>query len=484
MSAPLWTLDEIVAATGATLDLPRHAVGASAPKQGDITGVSIDTRTIELGDLFVALADIRDGHEFVTIAFEKHAAAALVKLSYTRQLGDGALLRVDDPLRSLEALGIAARKRLSPDSRVIAVTGSAGKTTTKEMLRACLTPLGKTHASEKSYNNHWGVPLTSARMPADTRYAVFEIGMNHAGEITPLTKMVRPHVAMITTVEAVHLEHFGSVEAIAEAKAEIFAGLEPSGTAIIPRDNANYGLLKVRLQSVHLQSDCVSFGQNKDADIALSAYDSGPGQTNIVAIWNDQAVKYRIGMRGLHNVINSLAVFAALDAVELDAKSAIQPLSGFHAPPGRGSLTPLQIAGKTALIIDESYNANPASMRAALSVVGLIPNEGLTRRIVVLGDMLELGPRSAELHAGLVDAIQANGIDLVFAAGPNMRHLYDALPPAYRGRWAETSAGLEGDLLATVRGGDVVMIKGSNGSRMAPLVQALIARHNLAKVAT
>lgn len=472
---PLWSLEEIIAATGATLDLPRHAIGAAPPRRLDIGGVSIDTRTLEHGDLFVALKDTRDGHQFVTFAFEKQAGAALVAHSYQRQLGDGPLLRVDDPLRALERLGKAARARLSLDARVIAVTGSVGKTTTKEMLRACLSPLGKTHAADKSFNNHWGVPLTLARMPADTKYGVFEIGMNHAGEITPLTKMVRPHVAIITTVEAVHLEHFKSVEDIAQAKAEIFTGLEPGGTAVIPRDNAHYGLLKTLADNRALRT--MSFGDNDDADFQPSAFDSGPGQTNIVALRNGCAFSYRIGMRGLHNVINSLAVVAALDAVGLDGENAVTPLEGFHAPPGRGSLTPLLIDGQAALIIDESYNANPASMRAALSVVGLLPNEVLTRKIAVLGDMLELGPDSASLHAGLADAIAENGVDLVFACGPDMRHLYDALPVEKRAKWASTSNGLTIDLLDCVRGGDVVMIKGSNGSRMAPLVSALIARH-------
>ena len=477
MSAPLWTLEEIIAATGATLDLPRHATAAAPPRRLDIGGVSIDTRTLEHGDLFVALKDTRDGHQFVTFAFEKQAGAALVAHSYQRQLGDGPLLRVDNPLRALERLGKAARARLSLDARVIAVTGSVGKTTTKEMLRACLSPLGKTHAADKSFNNHWGVPLTLARMPADTKYGVFEIGMNHAGEITPLTKMVRPHVAIITTVEAVHLEHFKSVEDIAQAKAEIFAGLEPGGTAIIPRDNAHYDLLVARAREHHVRA--VSFGLAEDATVRLTgSFEGATGVSYNTVTLRGLQFSFESALAGRHMSHNALGVAAALDAAGIFPASAMAPLSRMGAPQGRGSRTTLPMDGGNALLIDESYNANPASMRAALAAMTHRKSAGQPSRLIaVLGDMLELGPDSANLHAGLADAIAENGVDLVFACGPDMRHLYDALPVEKRGHWASTSSGLTIDLLDCVRGGDVVMIKGSNGSRMALLVSALIARH-------
>ncbi len=468
MSAVLWTLADVIAATRASLS-------EGANKSHAITGISIDTRSIEPGDLFVALKDVRDGHEFVTTAFKNGAGAALVSHDYVRHPGDGTLLHVDDTLKGLERLGIAARARLSPDARVLAVTGSVGKTTTKEMLRACLAPHGSTHAADKSFNNHWGVPLTLARMPADTKYGVFEIGMNHAGEITPLTKMVRPHVAIITTVEAVHLEHFKSVEDIAQAKAEIFAGLEPDGVAIIPRDNPRYDLLAARARERSVRT--VTFGIAQDAAVRLTgSFVRASGSYNTVTLKGLQ-FSFECALAGRHMIHNALSVAAALDVVGLFPASAMAPLSRMGTPQGRGSRTRLSIGGGNALLIDESYNANPASMLAALAAMATVTREQSPRRIAVLGDMLELGLNSVSLHAGLADAIQAAGVDLVFACGSDMRHLYDALPVEKRAKWASTSSGLTNDLLECVRGGDVVMIKGSNGSRMAPLVSALVARH-------
>jgi UDP-N-acetylmuramoyl-tripeptide--D-alanyl-D-alanine ligase len=487
MTDPLWTLAEVIAATSATLDLEAQTTGglAGVPPAGhgagpareatDITGISIDTRSLTPGDLFVPLSDARDGHDFVTNAFKAGASAALVRRTYARKPGDGALLRVDDPLRALEALGRAARDRLSHDARVIAVTGSVGKTTTKEMLRACLAPLGKTHAADKSFNNHWGVPLTLARMPADTRYAVFEIGMNHAGEITPLTKMVRPHVAIITTVEAVHLEHFASVADIAKAKAEIHAGVIDGGVAVIPRDNAHYAILASSAAEHHVK--IVSFGAKGGAEIRLAGATVTANGTRVTADIRGHDITYTLATPGAHITSNSLAIVAALVAIGLDPAAALAPLAAMAAPQGRGSRTRLTIGSGQALLIDESYNANPASMRAALAVLDHLPRDQFQRRIAVLGDMLELGPDGARLHAELVDAIAANHVDLVFACGPLMRHLYEALPPAIRATWAPISTELQAPLLDAIKSGDVVMIKGSNGSRMGPLVSALVARH-------
>lgn len=530
MSAPLWTFEAITQAIGAqracelkgpgrylsspgtgegaliradeglaqnTTALPEPspspALRAPSPVPGEgskgaVTGISIDTRTIEPGDLFVALEDARDGHEFVKAAFEKHAAAAIVRsdfdaATYGIDPQDRRLLYVsypklpelkpqDWPLEALRCLGRAARARLAPDARVIAVTGSAGKTTTKEMLRACLTPLGRTHASEKSYNNHWGVPLTLARMPADTQFAVFEIGMNHSGEIMPLSKMVRPHVAIITTVEAVHLEHFASVAAIAEAKAEIFSGLVPGGTAVIPADNKHAEALIERAEASGAK--VIKFGGSTPANYRLLAmsFNRNGGPIEIDA--HGQRVAYYLAMPGSHTASNSLAAAAALDAIGgTSLEHALMPLASFRAPQGRGQMHEL---GEIHLI-DESYNANPASMRAALETMALSSRDIHRRRIAVLGDMLELGPDAPRLHAELASAIQTNGIDLVLACGPNMRHLYDALPEAKRVKWAPKSGELTEKLLDLVQGGDVVMIKGSNGSAMAPLVSALIARH-------
>ena len=463
-STPLWNFADLVRASGGT--------GSGTPSSA-ITGFSIDTRSIQPGDVFVALKDVRDGHEFVTNAFAKGASLAIVSEDYAAKPGDGALLRVPDPLRALENIGRAARARLGSEARVVAVTGSAGKTGTKEMLRACfaaVTP-GRVHASDKSYNNHWGVPLTLARMPANTCYAVFEIGMNHAGEIMPLSLMVRPHVAIVTTVEAVHLAHFKSVEEIAEAKAEIFAGLEPGGAAIIPRDNPHYELLTARAQQ---RDACLaSFGLTPDAMVRAQSVAPDAEGSTVTVILSGKPVQYRLAIPGPHIVQNSLAVAAGLSAAGADLVQALAALATASAPPGRGSRIRLSVAGGEALLIDESYNANPASMRAALATLAEIPRLAYPRRIAVLGDMLELGGKSGELHRGLAGPIGSAGIDLVFAAGPNMAMVFELLAPAQRGAWALKSVGIAEALQQAVRPGDVIMIKGSNGSRMAPLVEML-----------
>lgn len=468
MTARLWEFDDLVRASGGKAD------GAAGTP---IVGFSIDTRTLTPGDVFVALKDQRDGHEFVTSAFKAGAAAALVKADYARAPGDGALIRVDDPLTALEAIGRAARARLAPAARVIAVTGSAGKTGTKEMLRACLAACGRVHASEKSYNNHWGVPLTLARMPADTDYAVFEIGMNHAGEITPLTRMVQPHVAIVTTVEPVHLAYFPSVEAIAEAKAEIFSGLEPGGTAVINRDNAFFDILAKQAKAAGAR--IVSFGLRADAAVRPAVLELGPDRSDIAAVVGSREVAYKVAIAGVHIAQNSLAVVAALNAAGADLDKALAPLAQISAPQGRGAR--VLLARGEVLLIDESYNANPASMRAALAALGAIPRARYGRRVAVIGDMLELGSEAVVQHEGLKEAIDAAGVDLVFASGPNMAHLYARLAQGQKGGWAERSEGIREALVAAIKPGDVVMVKGSNGSRMAPLVEALKAHFAAAK---
>ncbi len=470
MTDALWSFDDLAAAADGTADGDPNKL---------ISGFSLDSRGLSLGEVFVALKDQRDGHEFVSSAFANGAAAALVARDYTRQSGDGALIRVDDTLRGLENIGRAARARLAPDARVIAVTGSAGKTGTKEMLRSCLARLGRTHAADKSFNNHWGVPLTLARMPAATRYGVFEIGMNHPGEITPLSQMVRPHVAIVTTVEAVHLEQFASVAEIAEAKAEIFAGIVPGGAAVLNRDNAHFDLLARRAAERGVR--VVSFGHHPEASVRCSELRLDSCGSNVRAEYHSgrDALLYRIGIPGAHIAQNSLAVLAALLAIGIDGtklEEAFGPMQHLQAPAGRGTRTELPVPGGTILLIDESYNANPASMRAALSVLGTVPRAQYSRRIAVLGDMLELGADSPALHADLKEAVDAAGADLVFACGPQMAHLFEALPDGRRGAWAAQSSGIAEALLATVAAGDVVMIKGSNGSRMAPLVAAMKAK--------
>ncbi|MEQ1671779.1 MAG: UDP-N-acetylmuramoyl-tripeptide--D-alanyl-D-alanine ligase, partial [Hyphomicrobium sp.] len=373
-------------------------------------------------------------------------------------------------------IGIAARARLSPDARIIAVTGSAGKTGTKEMLRACLSKVapGRVHASEKSYNNHWGVPLTLARMPEDTLYAIFEIGMNHAGEITPLAKMVQPHAAIITTVEAVHLEHFPSVEAIADAKAEIFSGLQIDGTAIIKRDSPHFKRLAAHAEALGYHV-VVSFGVDPRAGATAEALTLGEDASEVDARISGAAVTYRVAMPGRHIVENSLAVAAALQAAGAPLEKALSALATLPPPPGRGARTLLAAPGGEILLIDESYNANPASMRAALATLSAVPRAKFPRRIAVLGDMLELGPAAAKLHRDLFDAVDDAGTDMLFACGPHMKGLYDAAPDAMKGGYAETAAGLLPLVLAHAQAGDAVMVKASNGTRLGALVDAMKA---------
>jgi UDP-N-acetylmuramoyl-tripeptide--D-alanyl-D-alanine ligase len=465
MSEPLWQWDELTAAAESRADGTPNAA---------ITGFSIDTRSLAPGDVFVALEAERDGHAYIGDAFAKGAAAALVSKGYRRGKGDGPLLRsTSTSLAALESIARAARVR--SNARIVAVTGSAGKTGTKEMLRLCLSEIGSTHASEKSYNNHWGVPLTLARMPGNAAFGVFEIGMNHAGEITPLTQMVRPHVAVITTVEPVHLEFFPSVEAIAEAKAEILQGLVPGGTAVLPRDNAHFDLLRQRAAAVGAKIS--SFGFAQEADVRGIQANLEARGSSVIAGVGSQRFPYRVGAPGEHYVRNSLAVLAALLALGADAMRGLPALLRVAAPAGRGARTTLDAPDGRILLIDESYNANPASVRAALAAMATTPREHYPRRIAVLGDMLELGAASANLHRGLKDAIDTAGVDLVFACGPMMKGLFESLEAPKQGAWAPDSAALTPLVVAGVRAGDAVMVKGSLASRMAPLAQALSARY-------
>jgi UDP-N-acetylmuramoyl-tripeptide--D-alanyl-D-alanine ligase len=461
MTEPLWAWGDLLSASGATPD------GTPAAA---INGFSLDTRTLQPGEMFVAIRDVRDGHDFVLEAFRKGAAAALVESAYKRVAGDGALLRVEHPLEALRAIARAARARSR--ASIVAVTGSVGKTGTKEALRACLSRLGETHAAEKSFNNHWGVPLTLARLPVSARYGVFEIGMNHAGEIAPLARLVRPQVAIVTTVEPVHLQFFKSVAEIAEAKAEIFAGIDPGGTAVLNRDNAYFDLLNKR--ALDAGARVVSFGRHQDADVRPEVLTLGADGTDIVVRVGGKRIAYRLAAPGGHIAQNSLAVVAAIDALGADVEAAVPALTGLTAAKGRGARREISLSDGAVLLIDESYNANPASMRSALAAMATVPRQRFKRRIAVMGDMLELGDDSARLHEDLKEAVDAAEVDLVFACGPHMQRLYAALSSAQRGEWGPTSQDILAPLIATVRGGDVVMIKGSLGSRMEPLVQALV----------
>jgi UDP-N-acetylmuramoyl-tripeptide--D-alanyl-D-alanine ligase len=464
---PLWSVEAMAAAMRAA---PAGRLSASVP------GISIDTRTIAPGEAFFAIkGDNRDGHDFVAAALAAGAGLAVVAAARRDAFpADAPLLVVPDVLEGLRALARAARARTR--AKIVAVTGSVGKTSTKEALRLTLGRNGATHASLASYNNHWGVPLSLARCPEDARYAVFEIGMNHAGEIEPLVRLVRPQVAIVTTIEPVHLEFFGSVEAIADAKAEIFRGLERDGAAVLNRDNPHFARLERSAREAGV-ARIVSFGEHERADARLTKCslqsDSSTAQARILGT----DVTYKLGAPGRHLLLNSVAVLAAAVLLGADLALAALALADLRPASGRGARMTLELPGGAVLVIDESYNANPASMRAALALLGHAEVGPRGRRVAVLGDMLELGPRGAELHRELAEAVLAQGVDLVFCCGPLMRALWEALPPGRQGGYAETSTALESHVLAAIQPGDAVMVKGSLGSRMAPIVKALQSRY-------
>jgi UDP-N-acetylmuramoyl-tripeptide--D-alanyl-D-alanine ligase len=459
----LWTVDAMAAAMGAE---------KSGALPADIAGVSIDSRSLARGEAFFAIqGDARDGHDFVDNALKAGAGLAVIARARRSQFAaDAPLLIVDDVLEGLRNLARAARARFK--GQVIAVTGSVGKTSTKEALRLALSADGETHASAASYNNHWGVPLSLARCPATAKYAVFEIGMNHAGEITPLTQMAKPHVAIVTTVEPVHLEYFGSVEKIADAKAEIFLGLVPGGTAVINRDNNQYERLVAAAKAANV-SRIVAFGADPKADARLVRHALQSDSSTVEAVILGTPVTYKLGAPGRHIVMNSLAVLAAASLAHADLAVAALALGRLKAAVGRGARIPLGLPNGEALLIDESYNANPASMRAAIALLGQAEIGPQGRRIAVIGDMLELGDLGPRLHAELEQSLAENNIDLVYCAGPLSKALWEALPPNRRGGYAETAAGLEPAVIGAVRAGDALMVKASNGSKMGPLVKAL-----------
>jgi len=456
MSDPLWTSAEIAAATGGRLEGPAFAVD----------GVSIDTRSIEPGDLFVALAGVRDGHEFVPQALAAGAAASLAAKPV-----EGAGILVADTFKALEKLGEAARER-APQVRRGAVTGSVGKTSVTQAIRAGLERAGRAHSSVKSYNNHIGVPLTLARMPRDTERAIFEIGMNHAGEITPLSRFVRPHAVAITTVGPVHTENFPDGESgVARAKAEIFAGIEPGGVAVLNADNRWFDFLG---EQAHKAGAGVrSFGRDVSCDAQLVDFVPESGRAIVRARLHGKALDFPILQTGFHWGPNSMAVLLMLEALGVSLDDSLAALGAFEPLAGRGAERAVRLPGGAFTLIDESYNANPVSMAAAFASLGARKAAG--RRIVALTDMLELGPEGPAFHAGLAAPLDAAGVDLVFAAGPLMKSLWDALPPTRRGGYANTAAELAPLVGAAVEPGDLVMVKGSNGSRAGAVAAALAA---------
>ncbi|WP_170460542.1 UDP-N-acetylmuramoyl-tripeptide--D-alanyl-D-alanine ligase [Ruegeria arenilitoris] len=451
----LWTASEAAAATG-----------GRATTDWQAGGVSIDTRTLQPGDLFVALKAARDGHDFVAQALDKGAAAALVTRVPEGVAPDAPLLIVDDVQTALEALGRAARDRCK--ARVVGVTGSVGKTSTKEMLATILSDQGRTHASVASYNNHWGVPLTLARMPRDTEYAVIEIGMNHPGEIAPLARQARPHVALVTTVAAVHLEAFESVAGIAHEKAAIFEGLEAGGTAIVNADLDHTVIL--RTCAARHDAVIVDFGRTA-SDYRLTGVTQSPTDIHVTAEAMGQPFAFDVQSAGTHFAMNGLGALAACVALGVDLDAAITGLAKWAPVTGRGVREMLALPdGGQIELLDDSYNANPTSMAAALDVLAAAKGE---RRIAFLGDMKELGPKERAMHAGLADVPAMARIDKVHCIGPLMRALHEALPEDKRGLWFETSAEMVLELPQLVRAGDAVLAKGSLSMALARIVDGL-----------
>ncbi len=460
----LWTAAEAAEATG-----------GRATSDWEATGVSIDTRTLEPGDLFVALTVARDAHEFVGQALEKGAAAALVSRVPEGVAEDAPLLIVEDVQSGFEALGRAGRART--DARVVGITGSVGKTSTKEMLRDVLAAQGRTHASVASYNNHWGVPLTLARMPADTEFAVIEMGMNHPGEIAPLSRMARPHVAMITTVAEVHMEAFDDgITGIAREKASIVEGLESGpdsgGVAVINDDIATRAILSEAAQAVGATQ--IGFGE-RGRDYRLCSVSVADGVSVVKAETEDGPFLFKLASAGKHFAMNGLGALAAAKALGADLARACHALSDWAPVKGRGAVERVELdpdRPEAALIlIDDSYNANPTSLGAGFDVLAEAASRG--RRIAFVGDMKELGPTEVAMHAGMAEHPAIEKIDCVHCVGPLMAALHDALPAEKQGMHTDTSATMAPHLKDHVKAGDTILVKGSLSMDMARIVEGL-----------
>jgi UDP-N-acetylmuramoyl-tripeptide--D-alanyl-D-alanine ligase len=472
MTAPLlWTAADALAATA-----------GSGAKDWRASGLSIDSRTLEPGDLFIALEGPNfDGHDFVAEAFAKGAAAAMVHRRPSGDAAGGPLLIVENTLAALQALGSEARRR--SEARVIGLTGTAGKTGTKEALRHCLSAQSACFASPGSLNNHWGVPLSLARLPHSSQYAIFEMGMNHAGEIRALTALVRPHVAVITNIGVGHIAFFESPEAIADAKSEIFEGMASDGVAVLPRDSVHYERLVLNAERAGV-TQVVSFGRHAEAEVRPLIVNLSDKGSIIDAQVGDDVLRYDLPLPGIHWVTNTLAVLAAVKAVGANLSHAAYALSHLHPMKGRGARSQARLAdGGRITVIDESYNANPLSVTAALAVLANSETGAKGRRIAVLGDMLELGKETLRYHAELANAVVERDIDLVYCCGPAMAALYEALPAERRGGHAADSKALCPELLAALAPGDTVLVKGSLGSRMALIVEALLAQPTAAPAA-
>lgn len=460
----LWESDALLAATKG------RPIG-NMPE--GITGISIDTRTLKAGEAYFAIkGDIHDGHDFVSAAMKAGASMAIVAEEKLVALGglNIPLVVVRDVLEAMRQLGMAARARTK--AKIIAITGSVGKTTTKEMLRTVLSASGSVHASAASFNNHWGVPLTLARMPAETRFGIFEIGMNHPDEIRPLVKMVRPHIAAVMNVAAAHLGAFKNLDGIAHAKAEIFEGLVIGGHAIINGDDKRAKLLG-ELASQAKVSNIVTFGSKKGCDFRLRKLVEGEGHSNFTVSIQGAELECILNVPGRHLVMNATAVLGMAKLAGADMEKSVEAISTVRAEKGRGERHILvKERGKFSLI-DESYNANPASMEAAILTLGKEKTGSRGRRIAVLGDMLELGQTSLKLHRDLAKPLSDAEIDLVFTVGTDIKELgAELLPKKHVGHYAKWSDAAE-PLAKTLRSGDVIMLKASNGLRFADFVRFL-----------
>lgn len=457
MTQLLWTSADIAAATGAQI------TGAWTA-----SGVSIDSRSIEAGELFVALVgENNDAHDYLDQVMARGAGGLLLSKRPAGLPADAPVALVDDTVEALEALGQFARQRCN--AKVAAVTGSVGKTATKEALTQLLAKQEPTYGSKGNLNNNFGVPLSLARLPAKSTYAVFELGMNHPGEIAPLARQVRPQVVIVTTIAPAHVEYFpDGIEGIAREKASIAAGLTPGGTVILTRDTPHYAMLYEAAKAAGA-SKIVSFGVDVAADVRLMSYSPDADGAEVTANVFGRWLTYRIGAQGKHQAVNSLGVLAAVAAIGGDMDQAAEDYAAIGAPAGRGQKLTLPWGKGEIALFDESYNASPVAVRAAMSVLG----QQKGRRIAVLGDMLELGTGAPDMHFGLLDALLGAGLYKVYACGPLMKRLFNALPTAQRGLWAETSDGLKAALLGEIAAGDVITIKGSLGMRMGPLVAAV-----------
>jgi UDP-N-acetylmuramoyl-tripeptide--D-alanyl-D-alanine ligase len=460
-----------VSALWTSADVERALSPTAMSGPFEASGVTFDSRAVGNGDIFFALAgETTDGHQYVADALARGAAAAVVSREVPGASGN--LIRVPDTMKALVDLGRAGRKR--SEARIASVTGSVGKTSTKDALRAMLSAQAPTSASTASYNNHVGVPISLARLPREARYGVFEIGMNHPGEIEPLARQVEAHVGVITNVEAAHIGHMGSEEAIADEKACLFAGMRAGAVAVLNRDNRHYERLVRHARKFGVEK-IAGFGWHEKAHARLLACDLQDSGSDVEALIGDRRIEYRLGAAGEHWVLNSLAALCVAEALGADLAKAAATLAEVKASPGRGARRWLKFGSGKVELLDESYNANPASMRAMLAVLARTETAPGGRRLLVMGDMRELGEHADALHAGLADAVAASGAAQVFLCGPHMEALWHRLAAAQKGVHRPDSAALAGEVAKALKAGDVIAIKGSLGSKMKVIVDAVVA---------